>query len=174
MRIVLRPRLALARRRTKSAKLLYAFANHSSPVCNWREEMPKQTKPGERFPYSKQLGGDMPHVSAAAEFIRLAAHLLAFDRGQELHLLEGLPKQWLNPGMTTRLNGLVTPFGPLNMELKVAPDGKTAALNISPLKDSECKKIVVHVGGWASADPGAVQELAPAKSHELTLTLVPK
>ena len=158
----------------KAAKLLYAFANHSSPVCNWREEMPKQTKPGERFPYSKQLGGDMPHVSAAAEFIRLAGHLLAFDRGQKLHLLEGLPKQWLNPGMTTRLNGLVTPFGPLNMELKVAPDGKTAALNISPLKDSECKKIVVHVGGWASADPGAVQELAPAKSHELTLTLVPK
>jgi hypothetical protein len=156
----------------KAAKLLYAFARHASPVWNWREEMPKQTKPGEQFPYSKQVGGDMPHVSAAAEFIRLTAHLLAFDRGQELHLLEGLPTAWLKPGMTTRVNGLGTPFGPLHMELSVAQDGKTATLHVGPLSDPQCQRIVVHVGGWAATDPTAVRVLEPGKKHELSLQLV--
>ena len=104
----------------------------------------------------------MPHVSAAAEFIRLVGHLLAFDRGQELHLFEGLPPQWLKPGMITRLNGLVTPFGPLTLELRVAGDGRAAALKIGPLSDPSCRKVVVHLGG-------STQELAPDKSHELTI-----
>jgi len=89
----------------------------------------------------------MPDIFAAAEFIRLTGHLLAFDRGQELHLFEGLPPEWLKPGMTTRLNGFVTPFGPLTLELKVAKDGKSAGLTISPLSDPACRKIVVHLGG---------------------------
>ncbi|MHB8861196.1 MAG: hypothetical protein ACYC6N_02245 [Pirellulaceae bacterium] len=72
----------------KASQLLYSFANHASPLHNWREEMPRQTQAGKKFPYA-QGNGDMPHVSAAAEFIRLTGHLLAFDRDDELHLLEG-------------------------------------------------------------------------------------
>ena len=52
----------------KAARLLGAFADHASPLWNWREEMPRQTRPGEVFPWGRG-GGDMPHVSAAAEFI---------------------------------------------------------------------------------------------------------
>ena len=44
----------------------------------------------------------MPHNWASAEFIRLAVHLLALDRGQEMHLFEGLPTQWTKPGMVTQ------------------------------------------------------------------------
>ena len=155
----------------KAAQLLYAFASHASPTLNFREEMPAQTSPGQVFPYAKG-GGDMPHVSAGAEFIRLTGHLLAFDRGQELHLLEGLPPEWLGPGMTTRLNGLTTPFGPLTLELQVAASGKTARLRIAPISDPACRKIVVHLGHWASEDAGEVRELALGKSHELQLKLV--
>lgn len=155
----------------KAARLLYAFADHASPVWNFREEMPKQIMPGEVFPYEKG-SGDMPHVSAAAEFIRLTSHLLAFDRGQELHLFEGLPPEWLRPGMTTRLNGLVTPFGPLTLELQVASSGQTATLRITPIDDPDCKKIVLHLGGWASEDAGQVRELALGKSHEIELKLM--
>ena len=154
----------------KAARLLYAFANHASPLRNWREEMPRQTKPDEIFPFSKG-NGDMPHVSAAAEFIRLTGHLLAFDRDEELHLFEGLPSVWLRPGMVTRVNHLGTPFGPLSMELAVAADGKTASLRIEPLPDTACRKIVVHLGGWAAPDPQAVRELAPCRSHAITLSL---
>ena len=141
----------------RASHLLYAFANHASPLRNWREEMPKQTKPKEVFSFDRG-SGSMPHVSASAEFIRLAGHLLALDRGNDLHLFEGLPLAWLKPGMTTQLNGLRTAFGTLILELKVASDGKTASLRIAALSDPSCRKIIVHVGGWTSAIPGTVEE----------------
>jgi hypothetical protein len=155
----------------KAARLLVAFADHASPLLNWREEMPRQTRPGEVFPWDRG-GGDMPHVSASAEFIRLAGHLLAFDRDDELHLLEGLPRAWRRAGARTAVAGLRTPFGPLTMELRVAGDGRTAALRVEPVGGG-CRRIAVHVGGWASPDPGALRELAPGQAHELTLPLEP-
>jgi hypothetical protein len=152
----------------KAARLLYAFANHASPVRNWREEMPTQTQPGQKLPFEKG-NGDMPHVSAAAEFIRLTGHLLAFDRGQELHLFEGLPRAWTRPGMVTKLNGLRTPFGLLTLELKVAADGRTADLRIEPVRDASCEKLVVHLAGWASDSPSTVRELSPRERHVLSI-----
>ena len=109
----------------------------------------------------------MPHVSASAEFIRLVGHLLAFDRGPELHLFEGLPPGWSKPGMTTRLNGLVTPFGPLTLELRVATDGKKANLKTAPLHDPACRMIVVHFGG-------STRDLPPGEEHEVVLNLTPQ
>ena len=66
--------------------------------------------------------------------------------------------------MTTRLNGLVTPFGPLTLELKVATEGNKATLKIAPLRDPACRKIVVH---WQ----GTTQDLAPGQSHVVVLNL---
>ena len=89
----------------KAAKILYDFANHAVPTMVWREEQKPLGKGNKEV-------GDMPHNWASAEFIRLTVHLLELDRGDELHLLEGLPREWLRPGMVTRLNGVATPFGP--------------------------------------------------------------
>src|SRR5208282_3078601 len=99
----------------KAAEVLYAYANHASPVLDWREE---QSLQGEKF----RKVGDMPHNWASAEFIRLAVHLLELDRGDELHLLEGMPSQWLGAGMKSRLNGVATPFGPLHLTVQVSRD----------------------------------------------------
>jgi hypothetical protein len=156
----------------KAAQLQYAIARHSSPVWNFCEETPRTAKPGEIVPFDKGCGGDMPDIFNVAEFIRLTSQLLAFDRGQELHLLEGIPPQWLKPGMATRLNGMGTVFGKLTLELKVAADGKKATLKIAPLTDPSCQKIVVHLGGWASADAHAVRELVPTKNQELEFSLM--
>jgi len=155
----------------EAAQLQYAIARHSSPGWNFCEETPKQKTPGEIVEFDKGCGGDMPDIFNVAEFIRLTSQLLALDRGQELHLFEGLPPQWLKAGMVTRLNGMGTVFGKLTLELKVSPDGKKAVLKIAPLSDPSCQKVVVHLGGWASANANAVRELAPNQSHELELTL---
>lgn len=146
----------------KAAQSLYAFANHASPVLNWREE---QSLLGEKF---KKVG-DMPHNWASAEFIRLAVHLLAIDRGDELHLFEGLPPEWTRPGMTTRLNGIATPFGPLTMELTISREGKSGRLKVEPLASAACKKIVVHLGGWASPDAAAIRELDPKRGCDCSI-----
>ena len=133
----------------KAAQILYAYANHAAPVLDWREE---QSLRGE--PYKKV--GDMPHNWASAEFIRLAVHLIELDRGDELHLLEGMPAQWLGAGMTTRLKGVATPFGPLHLTVQVSNDGRTATLDIQPLA-ANCKSVVVHRpdGGTARIAPQA-------------------
>jgi hypothetical protein len=121
----------------KGAQVMYAFANHAAPTGVWREE---QSLRGEKF----RKVGDMPHNWASAEFIRLTIHLLALDRGDELHLLEGFPRAWAGPGMTTRLNGVATPFGPLDMTVQAAKDGKTLTVAVKPLA-ANCKSVVVHL-----------------------------
>ena len=113
----------------KAAEVLYAFANHASPLLAWLEEQGLKSEPTRE-------NGDMPHNWASAEFIRLAVHLLALDRGREMHLFEGLPPQWTRPGMVTRLDGIATPFGPLTCSLRVSEDGKSAALKCRAIERS--------------------------------------
>jgi hypothetical protein len=149
----------------KAAEVLYAFANHASPLLAWLEEQGLQNEPIRE-------NGDMPHNWASAEFIRLAVHLLALDRGQELHLFEGLPKQWVRPGMETKLSGIATPFGPLTCSLRVSGDGSSALLKVEPLADPSCERIVVHLGCWATSDAKAVQMLDPRRSHQITVPLL--
>ncbi|MBN2211098.1 MAG: hypothetical protein JW709_06845 [Sedimentisphaerales bacterium] len=153
----------------KASELLPAFAGLCSPAYNFQEEIPILRD--DVYKTVEGLNGDIPHVSASAEFLRLTGHILAFDRDDELHLLEGLPVKWTQAGMTTRLNGLVTPFGPLTMELNISADGKTARLHIEPLTDPSCKNIVVHLGGWAKMDTNEVLKLSPNTAHELTITI---
>ena len=144
---------------SKAAQVLMAFANHAAPTLVWREE---QSLVGEKF----RKVGDMPHNWASAEFIRLVIHLLALDRGEELHLLEGLPGEWTRPGMLTRLNGVATPFGPLSMALQVDKEGKSATLSTKPVT-ANCSAIIVHLPA------GSTQRLSPKRGGRITFALQP-
>jgi hypothetical protein len=137
----------------EAAQVLYDFANHAVPTRVWREEQKPLGKGVEEV-------GDMPHNWASAEFIRLTAHLLELDRGDELHLLEGMPAQWLKAGMTTKLGGVLTPFGPLSMTVQVDRQGKTATLKVKPLA-ANCRSIVVHLPG------GTLRRLPPTEGGTL-------
>jgi hypothetical protein len=148
----------------KAAEVLYAYANHASPLYAWIEEQGLKSEPIRE-------NGDFPHNWASAEFIRLTVHLLALDRGKEMHLFEGLPKQWTKPGMETKLNKIVTPFGPLTCSLRVNDDGSKATLQVEPLGDPTCEKIVVHLSNWAAKTPNATLTLDPKKSHHLEIPI---
>lgn len=127
----------------------YDFARHARPTRVWREEQKPAGKGGDEV-------GDMPHNWASAEFIRLTAHLIALDRGDELHLLEGFPREWAGPGMVTRLNGALTPFCPLHLEVCVSDDGRSAHLKMTQLKGSKPVKVVLHLDGLAGK-PGTLE-----------------
>jgi len=148
----------------KAARCLYAMANHASPLLAWREEQPPRGEPFRKV-------GDMPHNWASAEFIRLAVHLLALDRGNELHLFEGLPTAWTRPGMVTRLDGVATPFGPLHLALAVDEDGRAATLTLGALPAEDLARIVVHRKGWASAEAATEMTLDPSRAHEVRIPL---
>jgi hypothetical protein len=138
----------------EAAQVLYDFANHAAPTRVWREEQKPVGKGVEEV-------GDMPHNWASAEFIRLTTHLLELDRGDELHLLEGMPAQWLKAGMTTKLNGVQTPFGSLRMTVQVDQQGRTATLEVKPL-NANCKSVVVHL------PDGTLRRLPPVQGGTLT------
>ncbi|MGA2068772.1 MAG: hypothetical protein ABSG86_27640 [Thermoguttaceae bacterium] len=122
----------------KAAATLYAFANHACPLGCWREE---QKCRGEKENYC----GDMPHNWASAELIRLVRHLLVLERGNELHLLEGLPRAWAKPGSRTRLVEVPTSFGPIDLELTVAPDGRSAVIQVKPPRREAPARLVIHL-----------------------------
>jgi hypothetical protein len=134
----------------------------------WREEqLPAgQTKPEPRFV------GDMPHNWASAEFIRLVRHLIVLERGEELHLCEGVPAAWAKPGMATSLHGVVTEFGPMSLELTVADDGHSATLALDPPSRTPPKGIVLHLDGWAGR-PGETELPTGAGRIEKTVRLGP-
>jgi len=149
----------------KAAQSLYAFANHAAPMLVWREE---QSLKGEKY---KKVG-DMPHNWASAEFIRLTVHMLAFDRDNELHLFEGLPREWVRAGMVTKLNGIATPFGKLYLILKVDDDGKTARLTVEKLPANSLEKIVVHLDQWTSGASDKVLSFAVDTSIDTVIKLM--
>jgi hypothetical protein len=146
----------------KAIESLYAFANHASPLYAWREEQ------NPRDLQAKYVG-DMPHNWASAEFVRLAVHLLVLDRGHELHLLEGMPPEWLKPGMKTSVSNLHTVFGPVSFSVQVDAAGKNAILEIEKLNSNDCKAIQVKYGNWGIHDKAIV--LDPSRPHKITIPL---
>jgi hypothetical protein len=139
----------------KTAPLLYAIANHAAPVLDWWEEQMIQSK-------GHDVSGDMPHHWGSVEFIRQVRFMLALERGSELHLFEGLPSAWTQPGMVTRMKGVLTDFGPLSFALKVAPDGKKADLNLDVPSRVRPSRVVLHLDGW-SGRSGTLD--LPANGH---------
>ncbi len=149
----------------EAAQVLYDFANHAAPIRAWREEQLPVGKGNKEV-------GDMPHNWASAEFIRLTTHIIELDRGDELHLFEGLPGKWTQPGMRTSLNGVETPFGPLTMILEIASDGKSAKLEVNPLDPIRCKRIIVHAGAWSGRSVEKLINLKPGQKNEIIIKLL--
>lgn len=129
--------------RDKTIQALYAFANHASPLLVWREEHMPQGQ-------GDALVGDMPHNWASAEFIRLVRHCLVLERADQLHLLQALPREWVQPGSLTRLNDVATEFGPVSLELKVNADASAAQLRFQGAARNPPKRILLHLDGWSS------------------------
>ncbi len=128
----------------KAASTLYAFGNHASPLLCWREEQrPVGEKPG--------YVGDMPHNWASAEFIRLAVHLMILERGDELHLLEGMPRAWCRPGAVNRLVGIPTAFGPVDLEVRIEADGRTVTVAFTPPAREPALRTVLHLESFGRA-----------------------
>jgi hypothetical protein len=144
---------------------LYAFANHATTLYNWREEHPTRDLTPSKYV------GDMPHNWASALFAELTVHLLALDRGNELHLLEGIPPEWLDEGMTTALKDIATPFGKITFRLKVDALGKTADLTVEKLTDPSCKGLIVHLGDWGESNGNNIVKFDPKKDNNLSIKI---
>ena len=144
-------------------QLLYDFANHASPTMVWREEQ-------------KPLGlgndevGDMPHNWASAEFIRSVVHMIQLDRGKDLHLFEAFPKQWAAPGNVTKLNGILTPFGKIDLALTVNAAGTSAKVSLAFQETNHLpENVVIHKDHWTAK--GGVQSTKGTGKMEVNIPI---
>jgi hypothetical protein len=107
---------------------LYASANHASVAGTWVEEqLPRGLPP--------RTTGDFADAEASAVFIHLVRLLLATESGDTLHLLRGLPGEWLRPGARIGLDNVVTDLGRVSFRLEIPPDGRSAFLTYAPVKE---------------------------------------
>lgn len=111
----------------KAGRILYAMANHASPMSSWPEE---QMPVGE----GRRTVGDNPHGWTSASMLRLSIRLLAMEDGDDLVLFRGLPTQWLEPGKITELKNIATRFGPVNLSLRISKDGMKAEVSLNSMK----------------------------------------
>jgi hypothetical protein len=132
------------RKPQKAIDAMYAMANHASPTLVWREEQTVQDASTFR------PCGDMPHNWASAEFIRMIKNFLAFERGNELHLFEALPKEWTAAGMVTELNDVYTELGILSLKFEVNRKGTVAnvSINLKNKGHREIESLVLHTETW--------------------------
>lgn len=110
-----------AGRPERAVELLYGMCNHAAPTRVWREEQALAATGHD------QIWGDMPHNWASAELIRLVRHLAVFETGDELHLLPGIPEEWLAQGPLL-IDRTPTRFGAVTLkvsdhDIELAIDG---------------------------------------------------
>ena len=65
----------------------------------------------------------MPHGWAIAEFWLLMRDSIAFEDGERLVLLAGVPAAWFRAPEGMRAKGLATYFGPLDVTYQLVPGG---------------------------------------------------
>lgn len=154
----------------KVADILYAAANHASPVGTWVEE---QTLIGQPV----KLAGDQPHNFASAMMVHLPAAMLAYDRLDTLHLLGAIPAEWLKAGAVNRLDHYRTGAGTVTLALTISADGKTASLKVEPVTRADKPiKILLHTTSLANAGfalplttKDGMMEIQPGQPVNLTL-----
>ena len=121
----------------KANDLLYAVANHASPLGTWVEEQQARD-------VGTATAGDVSNAEASAVFIHFVRNLIARERLENLELLTGIPPEWLVPDGRIELNNGFTEFGPLTLKLRISSDGKSADLFVSAVdgRGSKGKPVV--------------------------------
>lgn len=123
---------------------MYAIANHAAPTHVWIEEQ----RPGSG---PRLATGDVPHSSACSEFISLVRYFLAIEDGDHLHLLKGIPSEWIYPGAVIRTDMIPTEFGDLTLHLEVSEDGTLATIRVAPIVGEATKGgPLIHLGALKS------------------------
>jgi hypothetical protein len=114
----------------RAQEILYAYANHASPLGTWVEE---QLPKGE----GTRTTGDVSNATASSLYVKLLRRLLVIERGDTLDLLSGVPSEWYTPGARIRLTEVPTLYGLLSLNLKISADGLSGSLAVDRLVRGE-------------------------------------
>jgi len=123
--------------RDKALETLYALSNHASPTGVWVEEqLPSHL--------GNRTTGDVSNAQSSAAYYMFIRDLIALETKDDIILFRGVPKHWLEPGKTTKLQDAHTLFGPLSITLVTSTDGQTLSMSIETnhLEDSDGRILI--------------------------------
>jgi hypothetical protein len=122
----------------KAAAMLEAALNHSYTTKVWKEEILVDVDAPRACdtPHSKRANmegtGDMPEAWANANLVLLLRDMLVNERGEQLHLLAGLPANWVPEGKTLVLEDApVTTGGAVSLRVEHV-NGKLWRIVVDP------------------------------------------
>lgn len=92
-----------------------------------------------RFAWSDTI----PHATGAANFAFMLRHALIHERGDELHLLLGVPDGWLQDGKEIRIANAPTHFGTMSLHVRGTAGG--VEVKLSPPRRQPPSRILLHL-----------------------------
>jgi hypothetical protein len=144
----------------KAAAMLEAALNHSYTTKVWKEEILVDVDAPRACdtPHSKRANmegtGDMPEAWANANLVLLLRDMLVNERGEQLHLLAGLPASWVAEGESLVLeNAPVATGGQVSVRVDHV-DAKRWRIAVDP--HGAWREFVLHL----PMDPSSIRSIA--------------
>jgi hypothetical protein len=101
--------------------LLYAIANHASPLGTWVEEQQPRA-------VGSRTGGDQSNATGSALYLTMHRRMLVNERADTIELFPATPPDWFAAGKTIQLQQQLTRWGVLDLESAVRADGSELQL----------------------------------------------
>ena len=95
--------------------MVQAVARLASPTGQWPEAIHPRTHGG--------CMGDGHHLWASAEWVMMLRNMFVREEGDRLILASGIPADWIDSGREARLGPAPTPYGPIEVAARQAPEG---------------------------------------------------
>ena len=128
----------------RAADILYAVANHASPLGTWLEEqLPKEL--------GTRTSGDASDATAGSLFILLLKDMILTERADTLEVLGGVPSSWYMPGAHLRLDRVLTELGPFSLDLRISTDGEKCTLSVGKIPRNKHCAVRIVLGGLKDA-----------------------
>ncbi len=158
--------------RDQAVAVLYAFANHASPLDTWVEEQHPQD-------VGSRTAGDASNASASAFYIVFLRRMLVLERESQMELLAGVPAEWLMPNARIELDNVPTEFGRLTLRVQISEDGRAGSIFISPPRASKFSNLllVLHAfeeRGYVMKDGSALPDTMRLDSNQETTIALKK
>jgi hypothetical protein len=124
----------------KAHAMLDALLDHAGNLGTWVEEQQVRS-------VGTRTAGDAANAEASGFFINLIRHLLVYERGDTLEILEGVPDKWISQCRPLTLQALPTEFGDVTVRLSFSADSRSCTLAVSPIDGRGRKGAArIHLG----------------------------
>ncbi|MCU0963263.1 MAG: hypothetical protein MUF48_24490 [Pirellulaceae bacterium] len=139
--------------------MVYLARGEADYLNTWPEE--RNERPG-----TTTVTGDRQHIWTSGAFVMALRSALVVERGDELCIGMGMPREWLDSGRPVRVAGAPTAFGPISFELCYdrAAGAIEGSVTLAATCDARALRVYLRLPATITPDAG---ELPPGQRIEI-------